>query len=80
MRVTFYEPEGELTAELVSDALGLAGVGVTPEAAEPWTRFERLLAYDWAVREHLRASDNLVRRRERPSFLPSARRAEVPGG
>lgn len=35
------------------------------------TRDERELLRDWAAREHLSASDNIVRRRKRPDFLNS---------
>jgi hypothetical protein len=46
-------------------------IPVTPEQTAAWTRLERVTAYDWAMREHLAASDNLLRRRARPSFLPT---------
>jgi hypothetical protein len=72
MRPVLLEPDGELTAQLVTDVLGLVSVTVPPAAAEPWTRMERLLAYDWAIREHLRASDNPVPRRDKPSFVTAA--------
>jgi hypothetical protein len=66
----FLEPEGELTAELLHNLLGL----IMPEAPhveviEHWTVFERLLVYDYAAREHLAAAGNEIDRRPRPSFV-----------
>ncbi len=69
MRPVLLEPRGELNGQLLKRVLELVGVDVTVTAAERWTKLERLLAYDWAMRERLAASDNLTRRRERPSFL-----------
>jgi hypothetical protein len=69
-RLTLLEPAGELTGELLRDVLGLVGVTIPAERADGLTPNERLLAYDWALREHLRASDNTsVRARPKPSFL-----------
>ena len=72
MRPEFFEPQGELNAYSVRDVLLLVlpGRGV-PSLAEigRWTSLEMLLVYDWAMREHLRAADNPVRRRERPRLL-----------
>jgi hypothetical protein len=66
------EPERGISAYAVHDVLAL----VLPGRAMPslteierWTSIEMLLVYDWAMREHLRASDALVRRRERPRLL-----------
>lgn len=67
--MTFNEPQGELTADLVRDALALVSVKVADDALAQWTPTELLIAYDWAIREHLRASDNPVRRREKPWFV-----------
>jgi hypothetical protein len=74
MRITCYAPDGELTAEIVADVLSLIGerAALYPSAIAEWTRLELLLAYDWAIREHLAASDNPVRRRDRPRFLDTA--------
>jgi hypothetical protein len=68
-RPTFYVPGGELTPELLRNVLSLVSVTVPLERIERWVPFERLLAYDWAIREHLRASDNPVHSRPRPSLL-----------
>jgi len=69
MRVTFYEP-AIWRRETVRDALALAGVQVSAEVVGRWTKYELLLAFDWAIREHMRAADNTsVRRRPKPSFL-----------
>jgi hypothetical protein len=69
-RPEFLVPAGEITDDLLGDMLRIAGAEPPPAAAlAGLTEFERMLAYDWAAREHLRASDNLVRRRPRPSFL-----------
>lgn len=78
MRVTLYVPRGHLTAEVVRGALSLVIDRVRADAYETivnWTRLERLIAYDWAMREHARASDNpTVQRRQRPSFVESVMR------
>jgi hypothetical protein len=69
-RIEFLVPRGELTDDLLADMILVAGFDSPPRALlASLTEFERVLAYDWAAREHLRASDNLVRRRARPSFL-----------
>lgn len=41
----------------------------SPEALAQLSPHELMLACDWAVREHLSASDNLNHRREQPWFL-----------
>lgn len=70
MRPTLLDPPGELTDDLLCNVvLPLVCVSLPMERAARLTELERLLAYDWAMREHLRASDNVIRRRERPSFL-----------
>lgn len=71
MRITLKVPRGELTAELVHDVLRLVVHNRTlpsETSIHAWTFYEKLLAYDWAMREHLSASDQPVRRRPRPSF------------
>jgi len=74
MRLTVYEPEN-LAPQVVRDVMTLAASDV-PDlgVVRAWTRNEQLLAYDWAMREHLAASDGLARRRERPAFT------RAPGG
>jgi len=67
MRIEVLAPE-ELTAEAVHAVITLVAAAPPIETVATWTRFELLLAYDWAMREHLLASDNNVRRRDRPSF------------
>lgn len=74
MRPDMLEPAGGLSASVVAYALALADVTVPEAAAERWTRFEQLTAYDWAMRVHLHASDNLIRVRPRPSFIDDAAR------
>jgi hypothetical protein len=68
-RIEFYAPAGEITAQLLHDFLLLTGPAPSPEKLARLSRLERLLAYDWAAREHLRAADHPVRQRPRPSFL-----------
>jgi hypothetical protein len=69
MRPHLMEPQGELTAELLSDVLTLVSVTIPPERITRWTHLERVLAYDWAWRLHLRASDNLNHARQKPWFV-----------
>lgn len=73
MRIEFLEPQGELTPSLVMDVLGLVDHQVQEAHAVNWTYLELVMAYDWAMREHLRASDSRISRRECPSFVLSAR-------
>ena len=70
-RVTFLEPTGKVNPVNVSTALSLVGVEI-PGATivrEGWCTLELLVAYDWAMREHLDASDNRIQRRPCPSFV-----------
>jgi hypothetical protein len=76
MRPELLEPRGPLTTGILVDLLGLVGVTVPLERAETWTKLELALAYDWAAREHMRASDDPIRRREQPSFLSLAAPSE----
>lgn len=69
MRIRLIAPKGTITPEITIDALSLTGIYVSDEIVNRWTHLERLLAYDWAMREHLHASDNAVKLRPRPSFL-----------
>jgi len=66
MRPTLIEPEGPVSADLVCDVLGLV-MEDPPEHDEvrKWAPLEMAVVYDWAIREHLHASDNVVRRRQR---------------
>lgn len=67
---TFLEPQGDLSPAVVADALGLAGIELPVSVVRTWTPIELLVAYDWAIREHLNAGDNrCVRRRPCPSFV-----------
>lgn len=70
-RIKLYEPAGELTPSLVRDVLGLVDTVTPPlELLAAITTMELGILYDWAIREHLHASDNvLVRRRERPYLI-----------
>lgn len=81
MTRSFLFPEGGLTRPIVQDALGLVGVVCTLEVIGRWCEIERLIAYDWAMREHLHGSDSRsVRRRPRPSFLDPAKTHRVVEG
>jgi len=73
-RPEFLAPPG---GSLVADtrmALALIGVEIPEDDVRGWTKYELMLAYDWAMREHLSASDNTVRRRPKPSFVTAAER------
>jgi hypothetical protein len=71
---TFYEPQGTLTWEMVFDLLCIVPADPSVEQMKEWTPIELLIAYDWAIREHLRASDNTsVRRRPKPWFIEAGR-------
>lgn len=72
MRLTLWEPRGDLDPGLVQNVLLLVTVNVPLDVAQRWTVNELRMAYDWAMREHLHASDNPVRRRDKPWFITAA--------
>ena len=77
-RVAFLQPQADLTATIVQDAVGLVGYDIPLSRIEGWTKLEQLMVYDWAIREHLRAGDNLsVRRRPKPSLVTGRAWSEV---
>ena len=57
------------TTAVLRELLLLVGEDVPLERMLPWAPLERAVVEDWARREHLHASDNLIRRRPRPSLL-----------
>jgi hypothetical protein len=70
MRITFWTPaETPIDSTTVSAVLGLVSVDIGPEWIIRWTDNEKIMAYDWAMREHLSASDNPVRRRPKPYLI-----------
>lgn len=72
-RKRFLHPNGPLTAAVVYDCLQLVSIDIGREGAMQWTEFELLLAYDYAIREHMHASDvPFIRRRQLPSFVNEA--------
>lgn len=58
-----------LTAQLVTDALGLAGKHATHADVEAWPYEQWESAFEWAAREHLNASDNPVQRLPEPEHV-----------
>jgi hypothetical protein len=77
MRPELMTPEGALDRGMLRDVLLLVSVTVDEASMEPWTDLELALAYDWAMREHLAASDNPVKRRPKPLFVEAAEKAEA---
>lgn len=65
-------PPRKVTDEVLLDVLALAGVMLLPEHIAAWAGMERHVAYDWAARVHLHASDNRVKVRDKPSFVQAA--------
>lgn len=78
MRPDLMEP-AVMNAGVLVDALGVAGEVVPVERAAVWSALEQILAYDWAKREYLHASDAPVRRRERPMFIGLETPGELDG-
>jgi hypothetical protein len=76
MRPELLSPEEPLDTKTVLAVLQLVEVNVN-QAAAAWTPLELALAYDWAAREHLAASDSPVKRRPKPSFVEAAEKAEA---
>ena len=72
MRPEFLTPKLPIDAQDLYNVIGLVDQYPPPVAyIERWSQMERILVYDWAMREHLRASDNIIRRRDRPVLLDS---------
>jgi len=69
MRITLWEPQGALTVQLVVDVLDLVDIAQPRTDPAQWTELELALAYDYAMRVHYHASDNIVRLRPRPSYV-----------
>jgi hypothetical protein len=60
---------GPATASIVADVFSLVGI-TPPKNFKDWTQSQLSIAYDYAIRLHLRASDNSgVRLSPRPKFL-----------
>lgn len=76
MKVDMLEPEGDLTSDVAADALRLLDPAEHEDAdrLKLLTSIELHLVYDWAMREHLHASGDRVRRREKPAALTLLRR------
>lgn len=73
-RPRFLTPRGGLTDDVLRGALGLVFGGEHIEAIEQLpehalTHHERLMVYDWAMREHASASDVPCHRRPRPYLV-----------
>lgn len=56
-------------AEVLHDMLLLVGVKVPARELEQLSPMEGLVVTDWAIREHLRASDNTLWHRPKPYVL-----------
>lgn len=69
MRTGMMKPKGKLTPSVCEDVLLLIGE-TPPSDPKTWTESQLAIAYDYAIRIHLRASDNRgVRLHPRPRFL-----------
>lgn len=66
--VEFLCPDGPISDQMILDVVSLVD-HVPPEDPAGWTPLERLLVYDWAMRDHLRAAGNRVKRRPCPWIL-----------
>lgn len=72
-RPKFLEPNGAINAQLVCEALSLvAQQAPRLEIVARWSSMEMLIVYDWAIREHLAASDGQPNCRERPYLVREA--------
>jgi hypothetical protein len=69
MRLDLLKPQGGYTPEVVGNALSLVGAKFPMFMITSWTKNERALVYDWAMREHFSASDNKIARREKPYLV-----------
>jgi hypothetical protein len=72
MRPEFMVP-GHFDAEQLHDVLEMVGVTIGQASIGRWSRFEQIVAYDWAVRKYLVASDHPKRLlRDKPRFVITA--------
>jgi len=69
-------PDEDLSPENVETALLLAGLTVTQEQIARWTAGRQREAMEWALLEHLAASDNDVKRMVQPAWLAEVALAE----
>lgn len=72
-RPRFLEPAGGYTAEVVEHALLLVNETVPAYRIQGWSPMERMLVFDWAMREHLNASDSQISRRPKPAIVQLSR-------
>lgn len=72
-------PKGYFDAETTETLLMLADVDVPRKSIERWTLEQRAEAGDWALRSHLRASDNLNRVPPKPECVKLAEVRREPG-
>lgn len=64
------KPRGPLTVRAVLDTLLLIDEAVSDiDTIRRWRRKQRLQVYDWAIRTHLRSSDNVIAVPKRPGIL-----------
>lgn len=61
-------PRGKLTLNLLADVLTLIGESLPGDAHE-WTMRQRLQVYNWALRQHFKAADNLIAVPARPKVM-----------
>jgi len=64
-RPVLYVPK-QLTNDVLRNILMLIDEHVPFLTIAAWTELERVVVYDWAIREHLRAADEITVRRRRP--------------
>lgn len=69
-RVDILTPAGgQVDVSMLRNVLSLVGQWDPAQDLTNLTPIERMVGYDWAMREHLSASDNPIERRDCPSFL-----------
>lgn len=69
IRPAFLNPGRELDDAAIGDALALVGYSLPFNGIALWTANDRLAVYDWALREHLSASDAMIKRRPKPALV-----------
>jgi hypothetical protein len=55
---------------ILADILGLIGYDVTTKQVEKWPDAKRIQLEVYACNVHLRASDNILRKHQKPDWLP----------
>ena len=72
-RPRFLEPAGGYTPDVIESVLLLVNEKVPHHLIAGWSPMERMMVFDWAMREHLNAADSQIWRRPKPAIIELSR-------